>query len=231
MQMLLVEDNESLCATIARGFRERAVDVEAVTTGGTAIQHLSRHVCDAVVLDLGLPDRDGYEVLRTARSMGVLAPVLVLSARASVTERVRALDAGADDYLVKPFEFVELVARVHALVRRAAAPRWAPQCFGDLRVPIEKTEAHVGERTVALSPREHALLQYLVRQRGEVASRSMILSHVFGHSFDPGTNIIDVHVAHLRRKLRGTDIHVETVRGLGFRLTLNRAQPGSSTDG
>jgi DNA-binding response OmpR family regulator len=224
MQMLLVEDNPRLRDSLVRGLRECNLTVDAVANGADAIARMTQHACDAVVLDLGLPDLDGLDVLASARARGVLAPVLVLSARDAVSERVRALDGGADDYMVKPFELAELVARLHALVRRAAAPRWAPLSFGGLRVQTQCPDAQIGDRKLALSPREHALLQHLVRHGGQVASRSGILSRVFGHSSDPGTNIIDVHIAHLRRKLHGTHVQVETVRGHGYRLRLADSQ-------
>jgi DNA-binding response OmpR family regulator len=230
MRMLLIEDNVQLRASLSRGLRESQISVEAVGTGSEALQHLRKRASDVVVLDLGLPDIDGLELLNGARDMGVLAPVLVLSARDAVGERVRALNAGADDYVVKPFDLAELVARLHALLRRASAPRWAPLYFGNLRVQAERPEAHVGERSITLSPREHALLQHLVRHGGQVASRSEIMFHVFRQNFDPGTNVIDVHIAHLRRKLEGTDVHVETVRGHGYRLRVSSAADPIATD-
>jgi DNA-binding response OmpR family regulator len=131
---------------------------------------------------------------------------------------VLALDAGADDYLVKPFELAELIARLRALVRRSTTPRLASLQLGDLNVHADDPCVQIGARSVALSPREHALLQHLVRRAGQIAGRSEILSAVFGYSFDPGTNLIDVHVAHLRRKLAGANVQLETVRGQGFRL-------------
>jgi DNA-binding response OmpR family regulator len=171
-----------------------------------------------MILDLGLPDIDGVELLRTAREQGVIAPVLVLTARDAVSSRVHALENGADDYLIKPFAFEELVARLRALLRRAGAPRWAPVRFGDLQLDITGRAVHVGALRVALSPREHALLHHLMRRRNDVSSRREILSEVFGYEFDPGTNVIEVHIAHLRRKLAGSTSRIETVRGTGYRL-------------
>jgi two-component system copper resistance phosphate regulon response regulator CusR len=218
MPTLLVEDNARLRASLLRGFGEWNWELEAVSTGQAAIARLARHDCDAVILDLGLPDMDGLEVLVAARQSGMNAPVLVLSARDEVTQRVQALDCGADDYLVKPFVFAELLARLRALVRRASGGRASPLCVGDLVVDAESPRAQIGTRSVVLSPREHALLQHLIRNAGQVAKRREILSHVFGCKFDPGTNVIDVHVAHLRRKLEGSNVRVETVRGEGYRL-------------
>jgi two-component system OmpR family response regulator len=231
MPILLIEDNVRLTASLVRGFGECDLVLESVATGSAALERLTKQDCDAVVLDLGLPDIDGLEVLSSARQMGVLAPVLVLSARDAVEQRVAALDRGADDYLIKPFVFAELVARVRALVRRASAPRWAPLRLGDLRVDADSPHAWIGARSIALSPREHALLQHLVRHAGQVADRRGILSAVFGYEFDPGTNVIDVHVAHLRRKLEGTNVRLETVRGQGYRVRVPAAVSGSDTDG
>jgi two-component system OmpR family response regulator len=218
MPTLLVEDNQRLRASLLRGFAEWNWQLEAVATGRAAIARLARHDCDAVILDLGLPDVDGLEVLVAARQSGVTAPVLVLSARDAVKQRVHALDCGADDYLIKPFAFAELLARLRVLVRRSPVRRAAPICLGDLVVDAENPRAQIGNRSIVLSPREHALLKHLVRHAGQVAKRREILFSVFGSKIDPGTNVIDVHVAHLRRKLEGSNVHVETVRGEGYRL-------------
>lgn len=218
MAILLVEDNARLAALLLRGFREWNWALEAVTTGGAAIARLARHDCEAVILDLNLPDVDGLEVLVATRKSGIKVPILVLSARDAVTQRIEALDCGADDFLVKPFVFAELLARLRALVRRSSADRDAPLCIGDLVVDAGNPLAQIGTRSVVLSPREHALLQHLVRNAGQVAKRREILSSVFGYNFDPGTNVVDVHVARLRRKLKGSNVHVDTVRGEGYRL-------------
>jgi len=146
-------------------------------------------------------------------------PILVLTARDAVDSRVAALDSGADDYLVKPFAYAELVARIGALTRRAGGPRWAPTTDLPLRMRDDLVVESNG-RTAALSPREYALLGCLVRRRGEVVSRTEILRDAFGYDFDPGTNVIDVHLTHLRKKLTGFPINIETVRGAGIRLTV-----------
>jgi len=224
--VLLVEDNARLSASLARGLGECGLPVEAVRTGLAAIQRLTgRCDADAVILDLGLPDVDGLEVLRAARDAGVIVPVLVLTARDAVRSRVEALDRGADDYLVKPFAFEELVARVRALVRRAAAPRWGALAFGDLRVDPASPVVRAAGKEVSLSPRQHTLLSHLVRRGADTTTRAEILAEVFGYDFDPGTNLIDVHIAHLRRKLAASTTKIETVRGMGFRLRAD-GQPG-----
>ena len=171
---------------------------------------------DALILDLGLPDLDGLEVLAQIRSRGLVIPILVLTAREAIRTRVDALDAGADDYVVKPFAFEELLARVRSLLRRAAAPRWASGGMAGLQL----REGHVliEGREVRLSPREYALLQVLLSRHGQTVTRKDLLSEVFGYEFDPGTNVIDVHVSHLRSKISGSGVEIETVRGFGYRL-------------
>jgi DNA-binding response OmpR family regulator len=228
VSVLLVEDNARLRASLVRGMEECGFVVEVEETGQGALERLSKNDSDAVILDLGLPDVDGLDVLVTARERGLLVPVLVLTARDAIESRVTALDRGADDYLVKPFAFEELVARLRALVRRAAAPRWAPLAFGDLRIEANSPVVQVGKRSVALSPREHALLHHLVRRGSDVSSRREIFTEVFGYDFDPGTNVIEVHIAHLRRKLAGARSRIETVRGAGYRL---RDDPQAEHDG
>ena len=216
--MLLVEDNARLSATLVRGFEEQGFAVEVEATGHGALERLSKRGTDALILDLGLPDMDGLDVLVAARNEGLLVPVLILTARDAVDSRVAALDRGADDYLIKPFAFAELVARLRALVRRAAAPRWAPLALGDLRVEVGTPVVYVGSRAVSLSPRAPALRQHVLRRGGDSASRREILAEGVGDDFDPGTNAIEVHIAHLRRKLSGARARIETIRGAGYRL-------------
>ena len=218
MALLIVEDNARLAASLSRGLSEDGFAVAAVGAGAAALERLERGDVDAVVLDLGLPDLDGLEVLARIRGRGLVVPVLVLTARDAIDERVDALERGADDYLVKPFEYTELLARLRALMRRAAAPRWAPLSAEGLVLQPGDPTITVDGRPVALSPREHALLALLLRRRTEILSRAEILGEVFGYQFDPGTNLVDVHIANLRRKLRGARVRIESVRGVGYRL-------------
>jgi two-component system OmpR family response regulator len=217
MKVLLVEDNRRLVDSLIQGLGEEQIDVTPALNGTDALP-LAGDV-DAVVLDLGLPDLDGIEVLRRIRASGVHVPVLVLTARDAVESRTEALDAGADDYLIKPFAFAELLSRLRALVRRAAGPRWAPLDTAGVALEDDLT-VRAGGRRIPLSPREHALLAYLVRRRGDVVPRADILREVFGYGFDPGTNVVDVHLAHLRKKLAGTPVAIETIRGAGIRLEI-----------
>jgi DNA-binding response OmpR family regulator len=219
VHIVLVEDNHQLAGTIRDGLAEDGYTIDVIDTGAKAIARGLRRDLDLMILDLGLPDRDGLDVLKELRDAHIHVPVLVLTARDAVDSRVAALDAGADDYLVKPFAFAELVARIGALTRRAGGPRWAPS--ND--VPLVMRDDLVVEaqgKSVSLSPREYALLGTLVRRRGEVVTRAEILREAFGYEFDPGTNVIDVHLTHLRKKLTGFPITIETVRGAGIRLTV-----------
>jgi DNA-binding response OmpR family regulator len=223
VRLVLVEDNIQLAHSVATGLGEDGYEVDTVDTAAKAIERGLRRDLDLMVLDLGLPDRDGIEVLRELRGARIHVPILVLTARDAVDSRVAALEAGADDYLVKPFAFAELVARISALVRRAGGPRWAPA--NELPVVmrddlvVEATTA-AGVITASLSPREFALLGCLLRRPGEVVTRAEILREAFGYDFDPGTNVIDVHLTHLRKKLTGFPIVIETVRGAGIRITV-----------
>jgi DNA-binding response OmpR family regulator len=211
--VLVVEDTASLAASLAQGFGEEGFRVTIASTGAEARARLDGSVDDLMVLDLGLPDEDGVDLLRWIRATGRMLPVLVLTARDAVSARVEALD-----YLVKPFAFAELLARVRSLLRRAAAPRWAPLSIDGIELAADAPEILVDGRSVKLSPRERALIEYLLRRRGEVVSRRDLLSAVFGYDFDPGTNLVDVHMAHLRRKIAGGGAIIETVRGFGYRL-------------
>jgi two-component system OmpR family response regulator len=217
VRIALVEDNPQLAGSIRDGLTEDGFEVEVHETAAKALARGMRRDLDLMILDLGLPDRDGIEVLKELRAARIHLPILVLTARDAVESRVAALDAGADDYLVKPFAFAELVARINALTRRAGGPRWTPSSD----VPLVMRDDLVVESSgkhAALSPREYALLGCLVRRRGEVVSRTEILKEAFGYDFDPGTNVIDVHLTHLRKKLTGFPITIETVRGAGIRL-------------
>lgn len=219
VHVLLVEDNPRLAASLSTGLTEEGFAVDAVDTGVAALARAGRLDIDVIILDLGLPDLDGTEVLARLRAGGARCPVLVLTARDAVASRVAALDAGADDYLVKPFAFDELVARLRALARRATGPRWAPLVGGAIALDDE-LGVRAGDRRVVLSPREHALVAYLLRRRGEVVARADLLRDVFGYDHDPGTNVVDVHLAHVRRKLAGMPVAVTTIRGAGFRLEI-----------
>jgi DNA-binding response OmpR family regulator len=224
--LLIVEDNATLSASLSKGLREDGYEVEAVATGAGALQRLDRQDIDVVVLDLGLPDLDGGQVLSQLRGRGINVPVLVLTARDAVSARVAALEQGADDYLIKPFEYAELLARIRALLRRAAAPRWAPLSCNGLVLDPTELEITVGANRVRLSPREHALLALFLRRKGELLRREDILLQVFGYNFEPGTNLVNVHIANLRKKLGAGPVVIDAVRGVGYRL--RASEPGDA---
>jgi two-component system OmpR family response regulator len=217
---LIVEDDLKLARSLERGLRSDGYAVDLAASGSDALLQAHVYDYDAVILDVMIPQPDGVEVCRALRADGHWVPVLMLTARDGVGDRIRGLDAGADDYLVKPFEYGELIARVRALVRRGAPERPAILRVGDLEVdPAARTVIRAG-RAVELTAREFALLEFLVRRAGEVVSRSELLEHVWDRNFTGSSNIVDVYVGYLRRKLEepfGRPL-IRTVRGAGYVL-------------
>jgi two-component system OmpR family response regulator len=222
MRVLVAEDEPKTAGAVARGLRHEGYAVDVVTNGDDAVFQARVYEYDAVVLDVMLPGRDGFAVCKALRNENVWCPVLMLTAREHVDDRIRGLDAGADDYLVKPFAFGELVARLRALIRRGAHPRPAAIALGDLTIdPATRTVANGGGE-VRLTPREFALLEFLGRHAGEVVSRTQLREHVWDERFPGESNIIDVYVARLRAKLRHATSRAEihTVRGAGYMLRM-----------
>ena len=217
MTILIVEDEARLAAALVAGLETEGFAAAAVGRADQAIAWLDERTLRALVLDLGLPDADGLTVIAAARTRGREVPILVLTARDAVSARVAALDAGADDYLIKPFAFEELTARLRALLRRAE-PASRVLRVADVEVRPGEAEILVGGREVMLSPRERALLELLLAHAGHVVGRREILRDAFGYDFDPGTNIVEVHLAHLRRKLASSALRIETLRGFGYRV-------------
>ena len=215
MQILLVEDNVALVQALQQGLFEHGHAVTVANTGADAIALHALRPFEVVILDLGLPDMDGMEVLRTLRGPAVL----VLTARDAVESRIAALDAGADDYLIKPFAFAELLARIHAVARRTTLSTRPLPGLGAIGFD-ETLRVVIDGASIDLPPRQHALLRILVLHHGHVVRREDILRSVFGYNFDPGTNLIDVHLTHLRRRLAGTSVTIQTVRGIGLKLEL-----------
>ncbi|MBK5249724.1 MAG: response regulator transcription factor [Actinomycetales bacterium] len=216
-QILIAEDEERISSFIAKGLRSAGYSPTTVGTGREAIDLASTGDFDLLVLDLGLPDRDGFTVLHRIRAMNITMPVIILTARSSVTDTVAGLESGADDYMAKPFRFEELLARVRLRLRSetgAADP--TVLSHGDLSLDLRTRRARVESREVDLSAREFTLTETFLRNPGQVLSREQLLSRVWGYDFDPSSNVVDVYVRYLRKKLGAH--HFETVRGMGYRL-------------
>lgn len=217
MNVLVVEDEERIASFLAKGLRAHGYGVEWVRSGEEALQRAVSAEIALVILDLGLPDLDGLEVLKILRGCGAAVPILVLSARAQVGDRVMGLDLGADDYLTKPFAFEELLARVRANLRfRSIGASHVLLQAADISINLLERAVTVGGRPVSLSAREFSLLKAFVAHPGQVLSRQELLSMAWDLDFDTGTNLVDVYVRYLRRKL-GEPV-IETVHGAGYRL-------------
>jgi two-component system OmpR family response regulator len=220
MRVLLVEDDAKLAGAIARGLRHEGYAVDVVGDGEAALMSAGVWSYDAIVLDVMLPERDGLDVCATLRGRGCWAPILMLTARGQVGDRIRGLDVGADDYLSKPFDFGELLARLRALVRRAPASRPARLEVGDLVVDPSTHQVSRAGVPVTLTAREFAVLEYLARHAGQAITRTAVLDHVWDENFEGATNIVDVYVGYLRRKLEQPFDRplIRTIRGVGYAL-------------
>jgi len=223
-RILLVEDEPSLVTTLSDRLRSEGYEVEAVGDGEAALAHPSTSFVDLIVLDVMLPGRSGLDVCRDLRQRGVQTPILMLTARSQVVDRVVGLKIGADDYVTKPFEMIELVARVEALLRRGRAPVAASEGayeFGNVRVDFRRAEVLKSNRPVALSALEFKLLGYFISHRGELLTRDELLDNVWGYDATPVTRTVDVHVSSLRQKLERNAAHPEfilTVHRLGYKF-------------
>ena len=223
MRVLVVEDEIKMASLIRRGLRSEGLAADVAIKGEDALWMAASTSYDAIVLDVMLPGIDGFETCRRLRESGIWAPVLMLTARDAVDDRVAGLDGGADDYLTKPFSFAELLARVNALLRRREArldPADHRLTVGDLEIdPLSRSVKRAGKK-LDLKPREYLLLEYFARNEGRVITRTMLLEQVWDYHFDPGTNVIDVHVSRLRRKLDDgfEKPMLHTVRGAGYML-------------
>ncbi len=220
MRILVVDDDPGVRSSLERALRLDGYEVEAAPDGTTALRSLAVSPPDAVVLDLGLPDVDGLVVCRRLRSTGDDTPVLILTARDAVDDRVQGLDAGADDYLVKPFALAELLARLRALLRRRAGGEGEMLRFGDLSLDLSTREAQRGARRFTLTRIEFDLLELFLRHPRQVLTRDVILDRVWGYNFDSGTNSLAVYIGYLRRKTEaeGEGRYLHTVRGVGYVL-------------
>ncbi len=218
MLLLLVEDDRRLRRALSAGLAEEGYRVDEADDGEAALSALLQIPYDACILDLQLPRQDGFAVLAAARASQVRTPILVLSARDAVADRVRGLHGGADDYLTKPFAFAELLARLQALLRRGGARHGDVLVHGDLEVCLSAHRVRIAGQPLLLTPTQFAILAMLLRHAGQVVTRAMLLKSVWGYTFDPGTNVVDVHVAQLRRKLEqaGAERAIQTIRGVGY---------------
>ena len=226
MRLLLVEDEPNAAHVLARGLREQAYAVDVAPDGDSALFQVGTADYDAVILDVMLPVKDGFGVCRAIRESGCAVPILMVTARDAIEARIHGLDSGADDYLVKPFDFRELLARLRALIRRGQRPLLPERmAVGSLMLETRSRRAWVGPREVLLTAKEYALLEYLARRAGDVVSRADIAEHVWDEHYDPVSNVVDVYVQRLRRKLdrRGTESLIRTRRGEGYQLSSERA--------
>ncbi len=221
MRILIVEDDERIGSFIAKGLKEAGFVVDRVTNAEEGLSLVSVFNYDAAIVDIMLPGTDGLSMIKKMRSDGINIPVIILSAKRSVEDRVRGLQTGGDDYLIKPFSFSELLARVYALLRRTTAYRETTVLeFGGIRLDLLRREVFRDGKRIELKPKEFSLLEYLMRNPGRVVTRTMIMEHLWGYDFDPQTNVVDVLVCRLRDRIdRGFDRKlIHTLRGVGYVL-------------
>ena len=221
MRVLVVEDERKIAGFIRHGLEEQGFAVEVCGDGNDAYTLATTRTYDVIVLDIMLPGRDGLSILKNLRLRNSAVPVILLTARAEPNERVEGLDLGADDYLTKPFYIEELVARIHAIARRATGEQLSLLQTGDLTVNLLTREVRRGATAVELTSREFALLTHLLRAPGRVFTRTQLLEHVWGYDFDPETNLVDVNIRRLRKKLADDAAAaplIETVRGVGYKV-------------
>ena len=218
-RILITEDEPRIAAFVKKGLSAQGFMTEVATTGESAITMVLNSDFDLMILDLGLPDKDGHEVIEALRGQGAVLPIIILSARDDIGDKVTGLNAGADDYLTKPFRFEELLARVKARLRQTAGHSQTPEAeqvlrAGDVVLNLLTRQVQVGRKTIDLPAREFTLAEVLFRHSGQVLSREQLLDQVWGYDYSPGSNIVDVYVGYLRKKL-GNDL-IETVRGMGY---------------
>lgn len=220
MKVLLVEDERKVADFVQDAMEEQGFAVDLQTNGDDAYAAARTQEYDVIVLDIMLPGRDGLSILRQLREQGHDVPVILLTARGELNERLEGLELGADDYVSKPFYVEELIARIHAVARRASGNSVSILQAGDLTVNLLTREVTLGEQQIELTRREFSVLEYLMRSRGRVLTRTQMLEHIWGYDFDPDSNVVDVYVRRVRRKIDpdGEREFIETVRGVGYRF-------------
>lgn len=220
MRVLLVEDEERIASFVRRALEEQGFSVQLVSDGDEAYQRAQHESYDVIVLDIMLPGRDGLSILRNLREQRNSVPIILLTARSELGERLEGLNLGADDYVTKPFYTEELIARIHAVTRRASGQGISVLEAEGLTVNLITREVRRGDTVIELTAREFRLLEFLMRSPGRVFPRTQILEHVWGYDFDPSSNVVEVHIQRLRKKLdpTGQAQFIETVRGVGYRF-------------
>lgn len=215
-RILIAEDEPRISSFLEKGLKANGFTTTVVETGPDALDTASDEEFDLMILDLGLPGRDGQEVLKELRTLGVHMPVVILTARSGLPDTVAGLEAGADDYVTKPFRFEELLARIRARLRQPGRPEAEVLGAGAIELDVRARRVTLHGAPVELSARELLLIETFLRHAGQILSREQLLSHVWGYDYDPGSNVVDVYIGHLRRKL-GKGV-IDTLRGVGYRL-------------
>jgi len=223
MQILIIEDEVRLAESVKRGLEQSGFSVVMIHDGQAGLEEIEiNHMeYDAIILDLNLPNKNGLQICQEVRTQDIKTPIIMLTARDTVEEKVAGLNSGADDYLVKPFSFAELLARIKSLLRRPASICYTKLQAGSLIIDPTNKRVWRIDHEVTLTGREFSLLEYLVRNKGRIVPREELLSHVWDQSFDPSSNVIDVHITNLKKKLSGgatNDQIIKTVRGVGYRI-------------
>ena len=222
-RVLIIEDEDRIASFVEKGLKANGFVTSVAEDAKEGLAMVRMGDFDLVILDLGLPDRDGMEVLREFREADAGTPVIILTARDSVADTVSGLESGADDYVPKPFRFEELLARVRVRLREQRAPEATVLHAGDTALDLRTRRVSTGDRSIELTAREFALAETFFRHPGQVLSREQLLSHVWGYDYDPGSNVVDVYVGYLRKKLG--EARIVTVRGMGYRLEPGSASP------
>lgn len=220
MKILVVEDEKKVAKFIQQGLQEEHYDADVVSDGENALKRIFAQNYDLILLDILLPKKDGIAVLREMRAAGIHTPVLMLTAKSAIEDKVEGLDSGADDYLTKPFSFAELLARIRSIFRRGSAEKSAVLIVADLKLDMVAHRATRADKVIELTKREYALLEYFMKNANRVLTRTLISEHIWNYNFDTGTNVIDVYINHLRIKIDdGFEKKLlHTVRGVGYIL-------------